>query len=385
MPEFEARRTAVPPFLPSARPAADAHDEGDFESSTVATEAPPQREGLPPGYRMRHDSHYVDQLTTRAAQPQVRTIAIRDIESARSGEARDLEALTRSIAKYGVVQPLIVRGRNGRFELIAGARRLRAAAAAGLSEVPCVVHTCDDARARALAEAENLRPEPATGARQAAELPASGLKELRQSFGTIESCLHLLVGRDASLRDRVALDLIRTEAHRAGRLVQSLHVLAQDAPLAPSDVSVRSSLEGVLEAFAPERRLGGVQLTQDIAEGAHVVAADPEWIAIGLSGAIGGMLALVQSAKSPAMHVRLTGTASGPSIMLEISQQVVTVPAWGLSRFFDPGWTDRPGGYQAAVELAASRKVVDLHRGGIEVLTGERGGCRIVMVLPTPN
>ena len=384
MPEFEARRTAVPPFVPSARPDADAHDGNDFESSLVATETPPQREGLPPGYRMRHDSHYVDQLTTRAAQPQVRSIAIRDIESARAGEVRDLDALTRSIARYGIVQPLIVRGRNGRFELIAGARRLRAAGAAGLTEVPCIVHSCDDARARALADAENLRAQP-DGAAHAPELPASGLKELRQSFGTIDSCLHLLAGREGSLRDRVALDLVRTEAYRASRMVQSLHVLAQEPTLALADVSVRAALDAVLEASAPERRLGGVQLTQDVADGAHLIAADPEWISVGLSGAVGGMLALVQGAKSPALHVRLTGTASGPSIMLEIAQHAVTVPAWALSRFFDQSWTDRPGGYQAAVELAASRKVIELHRGGIEILTGDRGGCRIVMVLPTAN
>jgi ParB-like chromosome segregation protein Spo0J len=386
VPEFESRRTAVPPFFPTARPDADIAEGDAFDSSTVATETP-QREGLPPGYRMRHDSHYVDQLTTRTAQPQLRTIAIREIESARTPDARDLEPLVRSIAKYGVIQPVIVRSRNGRFELVAGARRLRAAGTAGLSEVPCVVHTCDDARARALAEAENLRPVSDTGAARPGTVDAtpSSLNELRQSVGTIESCLQLLVSRDTSLRDRVALDLIRTEAHRASRLVQSLHVLSHEPALALTDVSVRGALEAVLEACAPERRLGGVQLTQDFAEGAHTISADPEWFSVGLSGVIGGMLALVQSAKAPLLQMRLTGTASGPSIMLEIAQQVVSVPAWALSRFFDAAWTDRPGGYQAAVELAAARKVIDLHRGGAEILTGERGGCRIVMVLPTSH
>lgn len=382
MPEFETRRPAVPPFFPPARPATDASDD-EFESN-VATEAPPQREGLPPGYRMRHDSHYVDQLTARTSQPQIRTLAIGDIETPRSPEPREIEPLVRSIAKYGVLQPLIVRSRNGRFELIAGARRLRAAALSGLTEVPCIVHTCDDVRAGALAEAENLRsgaPGPAGGAD--ADLPPSSLKELGHSFGTIDSCLHLLAGRDASLRDRVALDLIRTEVHRAKRLVQSLHVLAQEPALALAPVSAATVLEEVLEAYAPERRLGGVQVDVDVSEGPHTVEADPEWLAVGLSGAIGGVLAIVQNAKMPALHVRLTGAASGPSIMLEIVQHVVTIPARALGRFFDPGWTDRPGGHQAAAELAASRRIVELHRGGIEVLTGERGGCRIVMVLPT--
>ena len=75
---------------------------------------------------------------------------------------RDLGALSRSIGKYGILQPLLVRPRAGRFELIAGVRRLAAAAVAGLTEVPCLVHQVDDTRARALAESDNLRAtEPA--------------------------------------------------------------------------------------------------------------------------------------------------------------------------------------------------------------------------------
>ena len=382
MPEFETRRPAVPPFFSPARPATDASDD-EFES-TVATEAPPQREGLPPGYRMRHDSHYVDQLTARTSQPQVRTLAIRDIDAARSPDAREVEPLVRSIAKYGVLQPVIVRSRGGRFELIAGARRLRAAVLAGLTEVPSLVHTCDDTRAQALADAENLRVEASAGpAASSGEMPPSGLTELAQSFGTIDSCLHLLVSREGSLRDRVALDLVRTEVHRSHRLVQSLQVLAREPALSLAPVPVGATLDEVLERFGPERRLGGVQVELSIGEGPHLVDADPEWLAVGLAATIGGMLALVQSAKMPALQVRLTGTASGPSIMLEIAQHVVTVPAWALDRLFDATWTDRPGGSQAAVEFAAARRIVELHRGGIEVLTGDRGGCRVVVVLPT--
>jgi len=73
---------------------------------------------------MRHDAHYVDQLTSRTIGPQVRLIPIGDIDVARPGEARDLAALVKSIQKFGVLQPLLVRPRAGRFELIAGARRL---------------------------------------------------------------------------------------------------------------------------------------------------------------------------------------------------------------------------------------------------------------------
>ena len=91
-----------------------------------------------------------------------------------------------------------------------------------------------------------------------------------------------------------------------------------------------------------------------------------------------------QATTKPALSVSLTTSASRSSIVVEIDQQVVTVPTWGLNQFFDVAWVDRPGGLQAAAELAAAKRIATLHRGGIEVLPGDRGGCRLVMVFPLP-
>jgi signal transduction histidine kinase len=343
---------------------------------------------------MRHDAHYVDQLTSRTIGPQVRLIPIGDIDVARPGEARDLAALVKSIQKFGVLQPLLVRPRAGRFELIAGARRLAAAAAAALTEVPCMVHLVDDLKAHALAEAENLRSgeesqapavplalAPSTAPENLSQ-PAAGLQELGQSLGAVGSCLHLLAERDTALRDRVALDLVRTEVHRAGRLVQGLRLLAQDPALSETGVSLVSAFDQVAEGFLPERRLSGVSMTIEPADGAHRVHADPEWLAAGLSGALGGMLALVQTARSASLTVKISSSASGSSVVLQIEQSGVTVPAWAIGRFFDTEWTDRPGGFQAAVELAAARRVAELHHGGLEIVAGDRSGCKLVLVLP---
>ena len=384
--EIERTRTLVPSFTPPVRPDAILHDDEDAESPPFV-ETVLQREGLPPGFRMRHDAHYVDQLTTRNGAPQVRLIPLRDIDSARAVGARDVGALARSIGKHGVLQPLLVRPRAGRFDLIAGSHRLAAAAAAGLSEVPCVVYQVDDTRARTMLEAENLRAadeasSPPPPVQPRSDVPASALRELSQSFGAIGSCLHLLTERDTALRDRVALDLIRTEVHRAGRLVQCLHVIGQDASLADTEVSVLSAMEQVIDGFAAERRLSGIALQLEQGEGPLVVRGDAEWLAVGLSGAVGGMLALVQGAKAPTVTVRVAASSSGSSVTIELAQQSVSVPASAVARFFDVGWTDRAGGYQAAAELAAARKVAELHRGGAEIVPGDRG-CRLVLVFPS--
>jgi hypothetical protein len=380
--ELERARSVVPPFTPPTRPEAFLPDD----DPDVAGDPAFQREGLPPGFRMRHDAHYVDQLTTRSAAPQVRLIPLRDIDAPRLADSSDLGPLTRSIGRLGVLQPLLVRPRAGRFDLIAGARRLAAAAAAGLTEVPCLVHQVDEARARALAEADNVRaPEPLAAAdlAQTAGVHAQGLAELSQSFGAIGSCLHLLADRETALRDRVALDLVRTEVYRATRLVRCLAALDQAPSLSETEVSLASAFDQVLEAFGPERRLSGASVSVEFPDGPLPLRADPDWLAIALGAALGGMLSLVHGAKAPALNVRVASSGSRASAMLEITQQAVTVPAWALGRFFDLTWTDRPGGYQAAAELAAARRLAELHRGGAEVLPGERGGCRLILLFPT--
>lgn len=384
MSEFEPR-SVVPPFVPAVRP--EAFHDDEFEAAEFGGETGFRREGLPPGFRMRHDAHYVEQLTGRSTAPHVRLIPLRDIESAGAEPASDLDALVQSIQTHGVLQPVLVRPRGGRFDLITGRKRLAAAHTAGLGEIPCLVHHVDDVRALELAEADNVRGEvsaPAMPTEPSRDAAHAGLRELGKSFGTIASCLNLIADREQSLRDRVALDLIRTEIHRAERLAQSLDALAQDPALVHTDVSLTAVLERALDGFAPERRLSGIAVHVEMADGPMTVRGDQEWLTAGLSGAVGGMLALVQGATKPALSISLTASASRSSIVLEIAQHTVTVPTWGLTQFFDIGWVDRPGGFQAAAELAASKRLATLHRGGIEVLPGDRGGCRLVMVFPLP-
>jgi ParB-like chromosome segregation protein Spo0J len=382
--DFDRTRTAIPSFTPR-RPEPVLQEEDP--DGPFGAEPPLQREGLPPGYRMRHDAHYVDQLTSRHAAPQVRLIAVRDIEGGQTVEPGELVELTASVSRYGVLQPLLVRPRGGRFELIAGARRLAAAMAAGLTEVPCLVHPVDEMRARAMADAENVRPHrpapapPATAPdAEGTGAPGAALAELSQSLGAIGSCLHLLAERDRALRDRVALDLIRTEVQRAGRLVRCLDALEREPTLAAGSLPLAPLVAGVLETFAPERRLSGVAMavaTDDVR-----VHADAEWLSVAIAGALGGTLALVQGARDAEVSVRVAATASRTSAMIEIAQSAVTVPSRALGRLFDARWTDRPGGYPAAVEFAAARRIIELHRGGIEAVPGERGGSRVILLLP---
>ena len=68
-----------------------------------------------------------------------------------------LAELSESIRSHGILQPLSVRRVGAGYELIAGERRLRAAQAAGLPEIPCIVMTMDDAESGLAALIENLQ------------------------------------------------------------------------------------------------------------------------------------------------------------------------------------------------------------------------------------
>jgi ParB family chromosome partitioning protein len=75
-------------------------------------------------------------------------------------DEQSLEELATSIKKLGIVQPLTVRETgNGRYQLIAGERRLRAARLAGLTQIPAYIRTADDQAMLELALVENIQRE----------------------------------------------------------------------------------------------------------------------------------------------------------------------------------------------------------------------------------
>lgn len=76
----------------------------------------------------------------------------------KSFDVYELKLLADSIAASGIIQPLAVRkNQDGKYEIIAGERRLKAAVMAGIRRVPCVLHKTDDVTAALYAMIENLQ------------------------------------------------------------------------------------------------------------------------------------------------------------------------------------------------------------------------------------
>jgi len=104
--------------------------------------------------------------------------------------AESLRELADSIREQGIVQPLVVRARDGYFELIAGERRWRAAQLLQLSEVPVIVRQADDRAALELALIENLQRENLNALEE-----AHGYAELAEQFQLTQEEIAAKVGK----------------------------------------------------------------------------------------------------------------------------------------------------------------------------------------------
>jgi hypothetical protein len=147
----------------------------DSFSSFNEPDPPPEqargfREGLPPAFRMRADAHYVEQLDGEKPTVAVQYVAVHAIDVS-DAPADALPELVESIKRYGVLEPLVVQRNNGTYKTITGQKRLAAARAAGLHDVPCLVHHVSDERAETLREV--LRPPTPQPARSGGRLSSS--------------------------------------------------------------------------------------------------------------------------------------------------------------------------------------------------------------------
>ena len=103
---------------------------------------------------------YVDTLTASRGEPIGRRVPIEQLDPNPNQPRQrmgDLSELMASIATRGIIEPLIVRQRGDRYQIIAGERRYQAAVQVGVAEVPVVVRDGDDGEVIEIALIENLQ------------------------------------------------------------------------------------------------------------------------------------------------------------------------------------------------------------------------------------
>jgi ParB family chromosome partitioning protein len=177
---------------------------------------------------MRHDPHFVEQLGRPGGTPIGRMVPAEDIDP-NPGQPRhemgDLAELTASIREKGVLEPILVRPVSGRFQIIAGERRFRAAVEAGLDEIPCVVRATSDAEVMELALVENLQRKDLSAFEE-----ADGLRMLADAYGYTHEMMAERIGKGrTSITEVLSLATMPDDVRELCRLadIQSKSILLQ--------------------------------------------------------------------------------------------------------------------------------------------------------------
>ena len=129
--------------------------------------------GLPESRRMRHDSHFVEEITARPSDSVGRMIDIRRIEPnphQPRKEFGDLSEMVASVKEKGILEPILVRQFEGKFQIIAGERRYQAACLAGLQRMPCIEVDVDTRGMLEISLIENLQRRDLTPFEEAAAI-----------------------------------------------------------------------------------------------------------------------------------------------------------------------------------------------------------------------
>ena len=129
-----------------------------------------------------------------------RTVPLSSLKASRFNPRRNfadaqLDELAASIRERGLVQPLVVRplGGGGRYEIVAGERRWRAAQRANLHEVPVVIRTLSDQEAIEIAIIENVQREDLNAIEE-----GEGYHALMQGHGYTQEDLAKVIGKSRS-------------------------------------------------------------------------------------------------------------------------------------------------------------------------------------------
>ncbi len=157
-----------------------------------------KKSGLPVSVAMKHDGHFVDLISARSLGPRIRMIPIDKIDpnphQARC-ELGNIGELQDSIRSKGILEPILVRAKGSRFEIIAGERRFQASRNIGLKELPCIDMEVEDNEAMEIALIENLQRkdldifEEADGLQALADIHSYNHEQISAKIGKARSTI----------------------------------------------------------------------------------------------------------------------------------------------------------------------------------------------------
>ena len=328
----------------------------------LAARAVPEREGLPRNYRMRADAHYVDQLEA-PPQPVIRMVKTAQIDCRDLPAAERVEGLTRSVGIHGVLQPILVRRQGGRYNLIAGRKRLVAAIAAGLAVVPCALHEADGPAAAALAIADNLRAgDESAGVDEKRDTSRPVLEAIAVDLTAVRTSISLLkAARTGGLPHKVGADLLESQAGRARWLLTCLIGSFENNRQVPLGAIVQR----VSDDFEAHAALSGLELECSVSPAAAVWRLPEEAATAAITGAVFATLSCLEGVSR--LRIELHADAQhARTVKVEVVQRAARVPV-NLGEYPDDHEISRPSELIPALALRLARHVAAPLGGGAEL------------------
>ncbi len=212
------------------------------------------KRGLPERSVMRHDSHYVEELTKRSGRHIGSMLPLEFIEpNAEQPRTQlgNIEELAASVREKGVLEPILVRqiGEN-RFQIISGERRYRAATLAGLDEIPAIELDVDDREQLEIALIENIQRKDLTPFEE-----AEGFALLQQKFGYTHEKISQVIGKS-----RTTI----TETLQINEIPDRIRAMCREAGISNKSILVQVARAGSEQAMEKlVRSFGAGEISRD--------------------------------------------------------------------------------------------------------------------------
>lgn len=332
---------------------------------------------MPPPYEGQHDSYLASYLAT--GEKKVIGLGREVVGRRKDGSTFPMEL---SVAE-GRVGPDrifvgIVRDITERARAEAAMRKSKAELEQALAEV----HAKSDelkAMTQQLWQAAKLA--------SVGELAAGIAHELNNPLGTVSLRIESVLARTSpDDPNRRALEIIEQETKRMGDLVSNLLQFSRRNEEQSSTVDIGQELTRTVELIHHQFRKRLINVVQEVAPDTPLLYADRQklrQVFLNLLSNAGDAMPRGGTLTLRASGARLDGGT--PAIRVEFSDTGAGIPAEHLAKVMDPFFTTKAEGQGTGLGLAICRRIVQEHRGAIEVLSEVGQGTTVRILLPASN
>jgi PAS domain S-box-containing protein len=225
------------------------------------------------------------------------------------------------------------------------------------------------------------------------QLVAGVAHEINNPLQAVMGFTELLIGSDTNPEIRRDLEQIRTDAHRAAKIVRHLLQFARRSTLERAVADLNEIARATTALRGYELKLAGIDIVEQYSTDMPVVVANREEIQqIVLNLLLNAEYAMRDTGQHRTL--RVTTGQSGDAAYVEVADEGPGVPEVAVSRIFEPFFTTKGVGQGTGLGLSVSLGIAQAHGGSLELRPSERGACfrltlpsasdmRIDLALPT--